>query len=336
LLDYQDNPSDRLLEAGKVADFLNENQELFAEAKVLESGISILYTRESLWIEKKQQTGGKFYEGRNIGGVMKSAIAYFEAFSEMGLQVNFKEISEFNFGREDFTGKTIVLAHQISIPTTYYFGLESFVRKGGKLIIDGLTAYYDEHSICTLRSFPFKNLFGGCIKEFKVVEDLFNLEFIDPEFEVSAHLWRGSILVGSGEAIAIHKEEVTAIKNVYGSGEVFWAPSLIGLGSRMEGNYSKLHKLLYQEAAVSIESALFRFAEPYEGFLMKTIKSRNYYISIIINKSMNQKYIELIAPENLTSQVIYPDTRELGSNTILIDDEETLVIRWKLYSLKSS
>ncbi|MDB5119288.1 MAG: hypothetical protein JWN56_506 [Sphingobacteriales bacterium] len=330
LVDYQDNASDRLTEVGNIAKFVNENQELFAEAKVLESGISILYTRESLWIEKKQQTGGKFYEGRNIGGVMKSAIAYFEAFSEMGLQINFKELSEFNFEQEDFKGKTIVLAHQISIPSTYYFGLESFVRKGGKLIVDGLTAYYDENAICTFRNFPLKNLFGGSVKEFKVIDDLFDFDFIEPNFKVPAHLWRGSISAETGQPIASHSNEITAIKNVYGAGEVFWAPSLIGLGSRIKGNYHKLYKLLYQEAAESINSLLFRFAEPYEGLLMKTMKSKYSYLTIIINKSQNQKYIELLIPENMSSQIIYPEARELSSNTILIDDEETLVILWQL------
>jgi hypothetical protein len=65
--------------------------------KEVESGINILYTRESLWIEKTLQMGGKSYEGRDEGGVMKSALAYFEALSEAGLQANFKEISEFDF-----------------------------------------------------------------------------------------------------------------------------------------------------------------------------------------------------------------------------------------------
>lgn len=330
LLDYHDNPSERLLEAGNIAKLLNAHQELFAEARVLESGISVIYTRESLWIEKKQQTGGKFYEGRNIGGVMKSAIAYFEAFSEMGLQVNFKEISEFDFDQNDFNGKTMVLAHQISIPSTYYVALESFVRKGGKLLVDGLTAYYDENAICTLRNFPLNNLLGGSVKEFKVVDDVFDIEFIEPHLKVPAHLWRGSILPKTGKSVASHKSEITAIKNSLGLGEVFWVPSLLGLGSRIKGDYRKLHKLLYQEASKTINSVFIRFAEPYEGFLMKTMKSKDCYLSVIINKSHHQKYIELLIPENMASEIIYPEARELSANSILMDNEETLVIVWRL------
>jgi len=120
MIDFQNKPSDRLLAASSVAKTINANQQLFSNAQLVESGINILYTRESLWTEKKLQTGGTHYDGRDIGGVMKSCLSYFEALGEMGIQCNLKEIDEFDFSKADFKGSTIILAHQVSIPSRYW------------------------------------------------------------------------------------------------------------------------------------------------------------------------------------------------------------------------
>src|SRR5664280_3417132 len=108
---------------------------------------------------------------------MKSALGYFEALSEMGVNVNLKAFEEYDFGKQDYKGSTIILAHQISVPDKYALLLEDFVRKGGKLIVDGLTAFFDENLHNTMKTgFPFEKLFGGNISEFKLVDNLFKFK----------------------------------------------------------------------------------------------------------------------------------------------------------------
>ena len=132
MLDFQDKPTDRMIAATKVAETFNKNGALFDKAKEVESGINILYVRESLWSESKMATGStQNYEARNKGGVMKSALSYFEALGEMGINANLKAFEEFDFSKPDFKGQTIILSHQISVPDTYSQKLESFVAKGG-------------------------------------------------------------------------------------------------------------------------------------------------------------------------------------------------------------
>ena len=63
--------------------------------------------------------------------------------SERGITPNLKAFEEYDFSRPDYTGQTIILAHQIAVPLSYVPLLESFVRKGGKLIVDGMTGFYD-------------------------------------------------------------------------------------------------------------------------------------------------------------------------------------------------
>jgi beta-galactosidase len=331
LLDFQDNPSDRMKAAGNIASVINKNAQLFAKAKVAESGINVLYIREAMWVEKKLQTGGTHYEGRDVGGVMKSALGYFEALSEMGLQTNFKEIDEFDFSKNDYTGTTIILAHQIAIPSRHWQNLQGFVSKGGKLIIDGLTGYYDENALCIMKTgFPLAKLFGGNITEFKMVDNLFNVNLINPNITLPAHLWRGTIVPTTARTISRVNNQAVAVKNKYGKGEVLWMPSLIGLASRIKDDYGKLSTLLNVEARQSLANVPFRFASAQPKMLMKTLRSDNSYITIVVNKSKDKRKVLLVNKGNRKPFVLFADHQgRIAGSTIEILPEETMVIEWK-------
>ncbi len=331
LLDFQNNPSDRMKAGAEVAETLQQNSSLFANAKEIDSGINILYVRQSLWAEgKKAKESIPNYEARKVGGVMKSALGYFEAFSEMGINANLKAFEEFDFGMPEYTGTTIILAHQISMPDKYAATLESFVRKGGKLIVDGLTGFFDENLHNTMMTgFSFENLFGGNIREFKLVDNLFNVKWND--FSIPAHLWQGTIAVKSGEVAAVNDQEAIAIRNKIGKGEVLWIPALIGIGSRMSGDYSQLIRFLRQEAGQSINSIPVKFKIAQKNMLMKTIHSGSSLITVIINKSGQMKKVSLdFGTRKPVGKLLYSNNqgRQTG-NVISISNEETMVVEWK-------
>ncbi len=330
MIDFQNKPSDRLTAASSVAKVISANNSLFAAATPVESGINILYTRESLWTEKKLQTGGDPYEGRDAGGVMKSALSYFEALGEMGIQGNLKEIDEFDFARADYQGTVIILAHQVSIPSRHWTNLENFVSKGGKLIVDGLTAYYDEHAHCIMKTgFPLQGLFGSDIREFKLEGNLFDVTLSDPPVILQGHCWQGTMAVTTARPVGFKNNDVIASRNKYGKGEVLWIPSLIGLAGRIQG-YEPLFALLNNEVKDNISSVPFRFKVPQAGMLMKTLQSGDSYITVIINKSPGSREIELANSKNLRPSVLFADkTGKMDSNRITMASEETMVIRWK-------
>ncbi|MCK4855005.1 MAG: beta-galactosidase trimerization domain-containing protein, partial [Bacteroidales bacterium] len=330
MIDFQNEPSDRLLAASFVADAIKKNPHLFARAKPVESGINLIYIRETLWIEEKLQAGGIPYDGRNLGGVMKSVLGYFEAFSELGIQCSIKEINEFDFARDDYHGTTVILAHQTSVPARQWKNLEHFVYNGGKLIVDGLTAYYDENAHCIMKTgFPLEDLFGGLIKEFKVVGNLFDFTLSDPNLTLSAHLWRGSILNKTSKPIARSDNEVIATRNTFGKGEVLWMPSMVGLGSRMS-EYKNLIMLLNTEVNESISTLPFRFKAPQQKMFMKALKSGNSFITILINKNTSSQKVELEIRDHATPTVLFADQNGKISqaNIVSISPEESIVIRW--------
>jgi beta-galactosidase len=330
MIDFQNNPSDRLTAASSVAKVISENNSLFANAKPVESGINILYTRESLWMEKKLQTGGDHYEGRDVGGVMKSALSYFEALGEMGMQSNLKEMDEFDFSRSDYTGTVIILAHQVSIPSRYWKNLDDFVSKGGKLMVDGLTAYYDEHAHCIMKTgFPLEELFGADIREFKLEGNLFEVSLNNPPLSLPGHCWRGTMAVTTARAIGFNNHDIVATRNTYGKGEVLWIPSLVGLAGRIKG-YEPLSALLNDEVKTNLSSVPFRFKVPATGMLMKTLQSGDSYITVIINKGSGSREVELVNSKNRKPSVLFSDKKgKIENNKVSLAAEETIVIRWK-------
>ncbi len=329
MLNYHNEPSDRLQATTDVIDTLNEHIGFFENAKEVSSGINILYTRESLWIEKKLQMGGKSYEGRDEGGGMKSAIAYFEALSEAGLQANFKEISEFDFTADDYEDATIILPHQISIPSKYWRPLEAFVQKGGKLIADGLTGYYDENAVATMRlGFPLRNLFGADVLEYKTIDDI--EELIADGIALPAYQWQGILKATTATVLAHKGDEPSATKNRNGKGVVYWLPSMVGLGSRVFGDYNHLNLFLARSLSYTSLNLPFIFEEPQKAVLMKVMGNAKEWVTIIINKSEVRREFKLILRETaLQPIVIFANNGgKAGGNHISIEAEETLVIKW--------
>ncbi|AMR30927.1 hypothetical protein A0256_05550 [Mucilaginibacter sp. PAMC 26640] len=329
MLNYHNQPSDRLLAATDVMRTINQNLNLFENAKVVESGINILYTRESLWIEKKLQTGGKSYEGRDEGGVMQSAIAYFEALSEAGIQANFKEISEFDFSGDNYHGIAIILAHQIAIPSKYWPVLSSFVEMGGKLLLDGLSGYYDENAVATTRlGFPLRDLLGGDVLEYKAIDEIDILQL--GRNVLPAYQWKGLLHPTTAQCLSAEQGQAAAMKNSFGKGTVWWLPTLVGLGSRISEDYNHLNVFLKSILEYKSLNIPFKFNAPQKLVLMKTMRSGTDLLTVVINKStVRREFTLTITPFALQPDVLFANKGgKIGGNHISIDPEETMVIKW--------
>lgn len=330
MLDFQDKPSDRLTAAAEVIQVIESKPDLFASAREVESGVNLLYIRQSLWAEKKMALpSSPRYEAREEGGVMKSVLGYFETLSELGINCNIREFGEFDFSKSDYTGSTIILANQISIPTEYAAILESFVSKGGKLMVDGLTGFFDDDLHNTMKTgFPFAKLLGGNISEFKVVDNLFDVNI--GQVNLPAHLWRGFISNNTGEILSTFDGLPVATRNRFGKGETIWIPSLVGLGARLAGN-SALASFLRNELKTNFEKAPYCFTTQQKGCLMKTLQSDNAFVTVVVNKSNETKSIEIESNEKSKQPNLLFANKEgtISGQILTISPEETVVIEWK-------
>jgi len=331
LLDFQNNPTDRTQAIRKVTEIISSNRPFFRQAKPLESPISILYIRESLWAEglvQQKDGDGNQYEGRHTGGVIKSDVSFFELLAENGIKSNLKEIDEYDWNQNDYSGKCIMLANQISVPSRYWKPLADFVQKGGRLIVEGLTAFYDENML-SLNStgFPLRELFGGELSEVQCIPGDF--EMTVGGIKMSAHLWKGYIHNLTGTPIGTENESITAIENNYGKGKVVWIPSLIGLGAERSKNKTPLSGFLRQELQEQIRQFPFIFQSQQDGMIMQTLQSGKKFLTVIINKSGQTKNVEL-TNQSLKPSVLFPEkNRNVSEKNITIAPEETVVVEWE-------
>ncbi|MFW6300559.1 MAG: beta-galactosidase, partial [Oceanicaulis sp.] len=112
--------------------------------------------------------------------------------------------------------------------------LATFVDRGGRLIVDGLSAYYDEYAHCTMQTgFLLADLLGGSVRDVLHVADDF---LVGTDLgDVHAHLWRGEIEPSGGTPMGGGRGTTLALRNRHGAGETIWVPSCLGLGAWVAG-----------------------------------------------------------------------------------------------------
>ena len=60
------------------------------------------------------------------------------------------------------------MAGQLALPSKQWENIRNFVNRGGKLIVEGLTGFYDENMFALHHTgFPLYDVFGGTLKEVK-------------------------------------------------------------------------------------------------------------------------------------------------------------------------
>lgn len=330
LITYQREASDRLLAARDVTRTLQARSGTFAGAVVPRSGVTLLLTRESFWTDKKQCLKmPNDCEARNGNAPMKSALAWYEALAENGIIADIAEMDEMDWNRTDWSGEVLILSHQIALPSRQWPCLRQAVERGAKLIIDGLTGYFDEHQVCVMQTgFPLVELLGGAVSEFKVPGEYFDLPFIDGRV-LPAHLWQGLIKNKTGEVLAVSGQNVLATRHGVGAGETLWIPSPVALGAWQRDN-SALTRLVRDEILSGITKLPVVFEKPEKLTLMRTLKTDDGFVTVLVNNDSTAKQIPLNVRDGLEPFVIFASHNgHVNGRTAALSAGETLVLSWR-------
>lgn len=330
MLDYQGHPSDRLLMAGSVAHVIEANRNIFTEAKPVESPITILYNEESLAIQRRNSNTVKdnLHEGRKSSAVIRSMIAAYEAIASHGMTPNIASMDYFDW--DPLLHPIAIIPNSIALPRKYHQALIDFVYKGGKLIITGLSGYYDENMACLmLGNFPFAECFGGCISEFKVTDDYFNLNLCeDLKGTIPAHLWRGIIKPSTASRIGLYHKDTCAIRNSYGKGCVYWIPSLIHLGC-YQRDMDPLVKFYGISCKNEIQQEMVRFKTPQKGILMRVTETADKVIAYVINTTDSEHKIQFCVQSSLSQGwLLDSNGSELNGNKLVLAANDVAICVW--------
>ena len=280
LLDFQNNPSDRMFMAAKVARCVNENAQIFKSLKKAKQNTTIIYTKESLWAENRQaKSYGKKFIWQSING-------YFKALAQGGNIPAISAFEEFDFSKSDYANQTIILTNQIALSAEQVKKLENFVKNGGSLFVDGLTGFYDHNSVCTMMTgFLLRNLLGGQISEFKKLNDR---DYVDYNFfeedktkriTLSGGAWRGIIKPDSAKIICQNNGEVCATINKFGQGAALWVPTM--LQKTHFGENKNIFALL--KRTLNMPEGKITFKNYEQNAMLRLMECNSGFVAIIIN-----------------------------------------------------
>ena len=330
LLTFQNKSTERLAMTSNVSKTIDEYKKLFENATSIKSPITIMYNQESIWLHDSLSVENDKYLLRQKGAIVNSMLSFGLALSERGVNASYIAMDNFDWNKENYSGQIIILSNTISFPSRHWNNIKLFVKNGGKLIVEGLSGYYDENKHCIMKTgFPLKDLFGAELSEFKFVSDNFNIKLTNPDIELNTHMQMGVLNIINAKAVATKNKEIIATRNNYGKGEVLWIPSLIGLWAWKKDN-SALSKWLYSEVDKIVDGTHFKFKNQYHGILMQAMDSNKSIITVIVNMNNYPKVIELEFNHQLKGMVIFKTNNKSAINQSLIHLEanETIVAVW--------
>lgn len=326
MITYQDEPTERLLISKEIAKVVADNQLIFNNSKPLKPVVTLLYSIESM-ITLEKVMSNEFdddYKGRKQGAHILSVLAYYEVLLEMGIACEIIDINEYNWS-ESPTDHIVIMANIVALASNSLKSIYNFVEHGNKLIMTGMSGFFDEHMQNVYQeTSPFKGLTGADLKGFDFVGE--NSEIDVGGLKLPVHMLIGEIKNYSGKEISQVNGKTTGVRNKYGKGEVIWIPSLIGLGSWQNDN-GPLADFLHRELGSNFGKLPFLFDKHMPGVLMKTLESEKGYITMIVNN--NDKGVEIPFRLQTTKkpEFIFGIAKYKGDN-IMLNSGGTIIIKW--------
>lgn len=331
LLDFLDEPTDRMEAAGAIAEWLTKHPD-FAKARPHTANVHILYNRQSMYLQRKREVRSveveQYFEGRLPGATIKSVLAHYEALLEQGITPEIGSMDDFDWKARGRAGASVVIPHQIVMPRRHWERLKNFVAEGGQLLFTGLSAHFDEYGQNIMTGgFPFREVLGGQVREFRVMGNAFSM-LLDGQ-ELPAHLWQGTLAVDEGEVLSYAQDSLPVVlQHQYGKGRTLWIPSPIGLAAWQQDN-TPLAQLL-QAWLENAESPQVRFRGHHPGVTMKTMASGAALYSLLINKNDYPKQIALEFSDLRFGQILFDSAgAECHEHTVILPPDACVVLLWE-------
>jgi beta-galactosidase len=224
-----------------------------------------------------------------------------------------------------------ILANMLSIPAEFKEKIYTFAENGNKLIITGLSGFYDEnmHNVY-MSTDPYRELFGATLAEYKFVRGSFDIQLTDPQIKLPSHLVKGIIKTDNAKVIGISNSDTIAVRNKYGKGEAVWIPSLIGLGSWQKDKTS-FASFVKNETKEVAKELPFMLSEHTKNVLLKIMKSGDDYLTVLVNMKDENVTVGLDNNANKKARIIFGGTliENINIENINLAPQETVVFLWE-------
>lgn len=330
LFGFKGEDTDRSLVTKEINEVLTAKGDFFKESKPALSSITLILSPETQRMLRHIRTDYVGVRETEPNSQVYTTFHWFEALSERGYQPQMRYLSDYEW-EERGEGDVVVVANAFSIPSSIVPRMVEFVKRGGKVICEGLVGFYNENEVCTsLSQFDLEPLVGGVYEDIRYREtpQYFNIEGVG---KVLGHAWHPILRATSPSARVIGEgaEGAVALYNKIGKGEVYWFAPSVSMSQLAKGESNELSMLADALLSDKLAAQPFRFAGFADGAMMRVLRSGNEYITILTNNKRTPCTVKLVAPKGLEATPIFGTAKFGGSGKVTLGDRETLVLHWR-------
>ena len=327
---FKGEDTDRSLVTKEINEVLEKNDSFFAESKPELESVTIILSPETqrmLRHIRKDNVGVREWD---IMAQTRTSFMWYEALLELGHQPQMRYMSDYEWEKRG-EGDVAIIANAAALPSYEIPRIEGFVERGGKVIIEGLTGFYDENAVFTsLTKFGLERLVGGVFEDIRMRELPLYFE-LDGIGKVQGHAWHPIIraTAPTAEIIGSGTEGNVALRNTLGKGEVWWLAPSISMSCATRNDSADLAKVCASLLNNELQKQPFRFAGYADGALMRVLRSGNEYVTIITNNLRTPCSLRVVGPKDMTATPIFGTAKFGKSGKVALGDRETLVLHWK-------
>ena len=328
---FKGEDTERSLVTKEINEVLERHGDLFAESKPELSNITIILSPETQRMLRHIRNDHVGVREWDIMAQTRTSFMWFEALLELGCQPQMRYMSDYEWERRG-KGDAVIIANAAAMPSDIIPRIEKFVERGGRVIVEGLTGFYDEKAYCSpLHNFGLKRLVGGVFEDIRLRETAqhFDIKGIG---SIQGHAWLPTVHATEPTATVIGRgaeENAVALYNRLGDGEVWWLTPSISMSCAARNNSSELAKVCKELLGDKVAEQPFRLARYADGAMMRVLRKGKEYITILTNNKRTPCPLQIVAPKGMTATPIFGSAKLSRSGKVTLGDRETLVLLWK-------
>ncbi len=320
--------SDRSATSKKIAETIHKYSDLFANAKPLNTGVTILITPESQFFLD-------CYARPNLEAVgpkslLKSFSAWHQMFMRLGMTVQLMEARDYDWNSTE-KNRIVIFPNALCVPAALQKNIFEFVANGNKIIADGQSFNFDDN-ITNLPSYgsPFDELFGAKLKDIVMqIDPAVKIPFNNKKYSIYATGYKSEVIPTTAQVLAGDNKIAFATRNQYKNGEAVWIPQQIGV-SEFNDHTRDFGEFVLDEVKTAYQLSPVILDNIHNDVLLQTLQSGSKFISIVTNCSFETVKTKIICREKFNPKVIWGSKNSLDKNNILtLGDRDTVVIIWE-------
>lgn len=344
LLNFQNQPTERLQAAGQVAKVVSDHQSLFASATPLIPPVTLVVGLETMVLQERAEQmlavdnreGGTStrLEGRGRNAHVLAFYATYRALCEHGITPRVKYLHDLEPADAPIMSKpgVFVLPNVTCMSQAQAQHIIDLAQAGHTVLLTGMTGAWDHQARFTTLTdgFPFAKALGATLADIRMLETPSFLSLQEPKLELPTHLWVGEIANESAQVIGSQQGWITAVRNKVGRGQIIWIPSLIDVGAWLHDD-EPWSKLLASVVQPWREQIPFSFQQRQPGCLLRVMQSGESYITVLANGTMQPAQVKLIHPASHKPTILWPvDAPPVTTtNPWLLPPRGTVVCHWQ-------